>query len=180
MRKGQPTEQENGPHSYWENSSKDKGPSTLLEAIWSTAHHFTEWVINAYLLHQGNFHQHTAGTQKDFKIPKLTAFTCYATIFTFNTLFGQIHNSKQYCCTLGNLPKSHICLCWVCLIFHFVITVPANTILQSISINELPSDCRESWLLEKFYSVLVPETFSACSYMYVWHQTGYFRRRNPL
>lgn len=136
MRKEQPTGQENGPHSYWENSSKDKGPNTLLWTVWSTAYHFNEWVINAYLLHQGDFHQHAAGIQQDFKIPKLTAFTCYATIFTFNTSFGQIHNSKQYCCTLGNLPKSHICSWWACVIFHFVIRVSANTILQSISRNE--------------------------------------------
>ena len=50
MRKEQPTGQENGPHSYWENSSKDQGPNNLLEDIWSTAHHFNVWVIYQCLL----------------------------------------------------------------------------------------------------------------------------------
>jgi len=40
--KEQPTGQENEPHSYWENSSKDKGPNTILGTIQSTAYHFTE------------------------------------------------------------------------------------------------------------------------------------------
>ena len=121
MRKEQPTGQENGPHSYWENSSKDNGPNTLLETIRSTAHHFNECVINAYLLHQGNFHQHTAGKQQDFKIPELTAFTRYATIFTFNTSFGQIRKSKQYCCTRETC-QSHTCACAGC-VWLFILSL---------------------------------------------------------